>query len=497
MGDPEELTIYLQKCMPLEEVRIQRNHPRSPDVGTGVLVSVRPRHGEREYYYGEYRGHGQSKTAFELKSYEANQTGRFHGKVLKVSRQRDMEPSVFRFASDFGVTTSILHEGVGVDTASGNRFHCWITERTIPLDDLCKHEDIVKSGCSLAAFCCMLRAAELKLYMSDCHFFNFGLRVTEDRTKHVVVIIDAGSRGISDEPPWSKGKVNNKVMGRFWAHCTKESAMNHAIRTIWHDHNTLKPCLEEALEMWNSWPFLTKSSIYVGWVDRSSYAIWEAMNHRDACERTTAQASSAFRIVEIVGRWAAGEEWNNAAALVSYKAARTTEELSTEEANILDELYQRITHRGAEDVVAFWGRLRDYRNRSLQSSEGQPMTPERASQLVESFKYHELWRELTRAQQERGNAWRSIVNTILHKRAGWNHVSQTIMEYGLPIFEQPENPEDATEHITAIGQFVVNLAAWLKGFASRMHAYMRTERYQTERYKSMVALDNRRRRTEY
>ena len=71
------------------------------------------------------------------------------------------------------------------------------------------------------------------------------------------------------------------------------------------------------------------------------------------------------------------------------------------------------------------------------------------------------------------------------------------MEYGLPIFEQPENPEDATEHITAIGQFVVNLAAWLKGFASRMHAYMRTERYQTERYKSMVALDNRRRRTEY
>ena len=75
MGDPEELTIYLQKCMPPEEVRIQRNHPRSPDVGTGVLVSVRPRHGEREDYYGEYRGHGQSKTAFELKSYEANQSG--------------------------------------------------------------------------------------------------------------------------------------------------------------------------------------------------------------------------------------------------------------------------------------------------------------------------------------------------------------------------------------------------------------------------------------
>ena len=123
------------------------------------------------------------------------------------------------------------------------------------------------------------------------------------------------------------------------------------------------------------------------------------------------------------------------------------------------------------------------------------MTPEEASQLVESFKYHVLWHELTPEQQQRGNTWHSTVNTILHKRAGWNHVSQTIMEHGLPIFEQPENPDDATEHITAIGQFVVNLASWLKGFASRMHAYTQTEWYQREWNRSMVALENRRRRT--
>ena len=79
-------------------------------------------------------------------------------------------------------------------------------------------------------------------------------------------------------------------------------------------------------------------------------------------------------------------EWNNAAALVSYKAARTTEELSAEEANILDQLYDRLTYWGKESVVAFWGTLREYRSRWLQSSKGQPMTPARASQLVESFK---------------------------------------------------------------------------------------------------------------
>ena len=187
-------------------------------------------------------------------------------------------------------------------------------------------------------------------------------------------------------------------------------------------------------------------------------------------------------------------EWNNAAALVSYKAARTTEELSAEEAAILTELYQRMTSRDEEGVVAFWGTLRDYRSYWRQSSEGQPMTPEEASQLVESFKYHVLWHELTPEQQRRGNTWHSTVNAILHKRAGWNHVAQTIMECGLPILEQPENPDDATEQITAIGQFVVSLAAWLKGFASRMHAYRQTERYQRERYRSMVALDKRRRR---
>ena len=286
-------------------------------------------------------------------------------------------------------------------------------------------------------------------------------------------------------------------MRKFWAHCRSKSATNDELEAIWHKHSILEPCLQEAMKLWNAWPYLTKSSFHVGWVDRSSYAIWQAMNHRDACERTTAQASSAFKIVQIVGRWAAGAEWNNAAALISYNAARTTQDLSTDEANILNQLYERMTRGDTEDVVAFWGRLRDYRSRSLQSSEGQPMTPALASQLVESFKYNVLWHELTSAQQKRGNGWRSIVNTILHNRAGWNHVSQTIMEYGLPIFEQPKNPADATEHINAIGQFVVDLAAWLKCFASRMHRYMQTEGYQTEVNRSMVALNNRRRRTEY
>ena len=142
-------------------------------------------------YYGEYLGHGQSKTAFEL-----NHPGaRFHGKVLKVAEADDMEPSVFTVGARIGLTTSILYNCVGYDAESRRRFHCWITDRTIPLDEFCRYDGAIKSRCTLAAFCCILRAAQHGLLLSDCNFFNLGVPLTENATEHVVVIIDAGSRG--------------------------------------------------------------------------------------------------------------------------------------------------------------------------------------------------------------------------------------------------------------------------------------------------------------
>ena len=490
-------TIRLQKCLAPEWVRIQRHHPRLPDIGTGILVTVRPSPGESEEYYGVYLGHGQSKTAFELKSYECNQNLRFDGKVLKVSRKKDMEPLVFTEASKCGVATSILYDGGGVDVVSGQPFHCWITDCTIPLDELCRCEDIINKRCTLAAFCCMLKAAQLGLYLSDCHFYNFGLRVTQDATEHAVVIIDAGSRGIGRGTPWKKSQVTKTVMKKFWAHCREESATNREIEYIWSKHKTLEPCLQEATDLWETWPYLTKSTFYVGRRDNSSYAMWQAMSDRDASERSMAQATSAFKIVAIVGRWTAAEEWNNAYAFVSYRAASTTKELTAQEDEILDELYQRLT-RGKRDeevqnVMAFWERLREYQSRWGQSSEDQAMTPADASRLLERFKWDELWYELT-PEQKQSDGWHSTVSAILHKRSAWKHAAQAIMLYGLPRLEQPEHPDDATEHINALGQFVVNLAKWLKSFASGMHAYKQTERYQQEVQRSRAALENRMRR---
>ena len=91
--DPD---IRLQKSRTPTAVRIKTHHDRTPDVGIGILISMPSyRAGEESpemiEYYGEYLGHGQSKTAFELNCPGA----RFHGKVLKVSKSK--RHGAFRF----------------------------------------------------------------------------------------------------------------------------------------------------------------------------------------------------------------------------------------------------------------------------------------------------------------------------------------------------------------------------------------------------------------
>ena len=89
-------SIRLQQSKAHIGVRIKTHHDRAPDVGIGILASMPNYRAEKTSpemieYYGEYLGHGQSKTAFELKQPGA----RFHGQVLKVAKADDMEPLVF------------------------------------------------------------------------------------------------------------------------------------------------------------------------------------------------------------------------------------------------------------------------------------------------------------------------------------------------------------------------------------------------------------------
>ena len=184
-----------------EETLTEMSNQR-PDVGLHIIVELPPetlRDAPTEYY-GEYLGHGTSKTVFLLSA-----PGKcFDQKILKVTkknheRDEDPEPMVFRAGAELGLTTCLLYEATAVDDNSQRRWHCWITDRTVPLNVICRYDDTIKSQCSLAAFCCILGAAQRGFYLSECNFYNFGVLLTDNAEEHHVVIIDAD--GIMDMHP--------------------------------------------------------------------------------------------------------------------------------------------------------------------------------------------------------------------------------------------------------------------------------------------------------
>ena len=134
--------------------------------------------------------------------------------------------------------------------------------------------------------------------------------------------------------------------------------------------------------------------------------------------------------MELVGRFTAVDQWSGKCAVECYRAARELDsELFVQEDSILAELYSRIQCARTEDeeshdVMVFWDRLNDYRERNVAcyraaGSSGEPsLTPEQAREMVDNFKYYELWKDLTWKQRQ-SKHWRSTANTMLHKRTGW------------------------------------------------------------------------------
>jgi len=478
--------------------RVKTHHDRDPDVGIGIKISMPCYRAGGETpemieYRGEYLGHGQSKTAFELHCSGAM----FHGKVLKAAKKIDTEPDVFREGAPFGFTTRIYYDCDGVDAATGLRFHCWITDRTIPLDEFCRDKVAIRSRCSLAAFHCMLRAALHGLYLSDCHFFNFGVRLSENATEHIVVIIDAGSRGIHRSAQWAKSVMNTKVMRKFWKACDEASADCDELKDMWRDSGDVKLCWQRATHKWEAWPFLSDTQ-------ESSSALWQSMMSKADFRRSTAHSTSTYKLMELVGRFGAEEEWSPACFWECYRASEELQtQLFSEEDSILDELYSRITTKRdrdeeLHDVMQFWGTLDRHRQRQclrrIQCPANQPVTPDQATEILESFKYFELWYDLTERQRRSSpTKQQSLLNTILHRRAGWTHAARAIMQYGLPRLEQPDQPDDATGHVNALGQFARDMAKWLLNFASAMHTYRQTDEYQRNYQASMAALEKRKR----
>ena len=60
-----------------------------------------------------------------------------------------------------------------------------------------------------------IKVAQHGLYLSDCHFYNFGVQLSDNAEEHTVLIIDAGSRRIHPEKQWPKSEITQEVMHKF------------------------------------------------------------------------------------------------------------------------------------------------------------------------------------------------------------------------------------------------------------------------------------------
>lgn len=134
--------IRIRKCKPSVHVQLKMHNYRKPDEGLCIQVSIPSSRAKIDnssgsmLYVGRYLGHGQSKTAFELDCPGA----RFHGIVMKIAKGINVEPYIFMEAAENGLTTKILYNCIGLDDDSGDKFHCWITDRTIAFDDFCQYD---------------------------------------------------------------------------------------------------------------------------------------------------------------------------------------------------------------------------------------------------------------------------------------------------------------------------------------------------------------------
>jgi len=242
---------------PTESIQLQNNHSRAPDIGMRIHVTMPYEDGpQRKEYIGEYCGHGQSKTAFILNGAPGDP---YDGKILKVTANPDNEPHVFTEMTvrSPGTALRILYNSLGVANLE-QRHYCWITERTIPLDQfLSGAPDVAPDRCILAAIMCVAECARNGLRLSDCNFFNLGVLVNSEE-QHRLVAIDAGSYVLGDPKSYSKGECNQQVARKIWKHAESCNAPYDYVKRLWQSRQSLPEAIAVLHEEWMRRPYLSR-----------------------------------------------------------------------------------------------------------------------------------------------------------------------------------------------------------------------------------------------
>ena len=213
------------------------------------------------------------------------------------------------------------------------RYHCWITEPTIPLDEFARDSAADKQQCTLGAFICVLRAAMRGLRLSDCALFNFGVRCNDSS----VVIINAGSYGINSNQQWSKGDVNRMIMKQFWQNAKKAQAANPQLKQLWQEHHQLQECLDAAEALWAQQPNLRHATQSV----QDTAALLTAREQHELLDN---QSTGACKLVALVGKHQCNGEWSFGRTKACWRAAvRLNTQLGQAQLGIVEELCSRVT----------------------------------------------------------------------------------------------------------------------------------------------------------
>ena len=462
-----------------------------PTVGIGIVVELSGApHDDTQIYHGEYIWHCQHKTEFLLRSVRTHQShatehiGEYHGKVLKLAKEKNIEPEVLQQAQPLIVMTSLLFEAEAVDDESGQRYFCWITDRCIPLNQLFKlNDDINRSSCILGAYLCILRATQWYVYVVECGLQNFGLVINHKNNMHTIAFLDA-HQWQCEHAVWPKSKVNRVVMQKFWEHCNEIDAEMHELRNNWQQCTTMNDALDEAARKWN------QIGAVVTYKRMTSHAIAVALNHRQDREISLTMSSPTYRIIRYVGQAVAPSCWSDDCVAQCYRAADTLcLNLSPEDEEEISDLHSRIVNgsESIQQIMQCWLQLHEFRRSCCDAN---AISSEDASELIRTFKDEVLYDELTPEQQTAGNA-SSILNAILHKRTAYTHAASAIMQYGLPHWATASHALELEEHIQRLADFTVDMVTWLQAFASSMRSLRQCGQYQKRRRHSDRAREER------
>ena len=480
------------------------HHPRRADLAFTIKLSLqdmekqcyRARSQTWTEYYATYLGHGQSKTAFSL----CCAGERFNDAVLKVARRQEMEPAVFTCAAQYGLCPPVLYNSWGFEDGYDHQWHCWITEKAIPLDEFMKLPDADPQQCALAAFICVLKAAQHGFYVSDTHFFNFGVKLAGFATEHSVVIIDAGSRGWHPEQArWAKALVNKTIMHRFWDHALEHGADISQIKEVWQRAYECAPCLQWAQNKWDAWPWLTTH-------DCSDTSLRASCLATEQHEIGQMQQTAAYKLLRLIARRDISATDLPEFQKVCCKAYRDLH-ITPDEANaeVLQELHSRITsvrtYNGAithktfaeqYSVIDFWRRLgvfreQIFRQRLLDAADTELTIPEVAQCLTA---WESEFQKYETTEEQKTFSWgrlRSLTNAVFNKRTGWSYAGKAILQLGLPRVSFGDDWDAATERVRAMAIYAEEMVFWLQCFADTVTMHRSTDEYREARQRSGVS----------